>query len=35
MDVFQAIQKRMSVRSYQDKPIPEEKLSKILEAGQD
>ena len=33
MDVLEAIQKRISVRAYQDKPIPEEKLRKILEAA--
>ncbi len=33
MDVFEAIEKRRSVRVYQDKPIPEEKLRKILEAA--
>ncbi|MFA6281557.1 MAG: nitroreductase family protein [Candidatus Omnitrophota bacterium] len=33
MDVFEAIKKRRSVRSYQDKPIEEEKLFKILEAA--
>ena len=33
MDVFDAIEKRRSVRVYQDKPIPEEKLRKILEAA--
>ena len=33
MDVFEAIQKRRSVRAYKSTPIPEEKLMKILEAG--
>ena len=33
MDVFEAIQKRHSVRAYKSTPIPEEKLMKILEAG--
>lgn len=33
MDVLEAIEKRRSVRVYQDKPIPEEKLRKILEAA--
>ncbi len=33
MDVLEAIKKRISVRAYQDKPIPEEKLRKILEAA--
>jgi nitroreductase len=33
MDVFEAIKKRRSVRSYLDKPVEEEKLSEILEAA--
>ena len=33
MDVFEAIKKRKSVRSYFDKPVEEEKLLKILEAA--
>lgn len=33
MDVFEAIKKRRSVRSYLDKPVEEDKLSKILEAA--
>jgi nitroreductase len=33
MDVFEAIKKRRSVRSYLDKPIEKEKLSEILEAA--
>ena len=33
MDVFEAIQKRRSIRSYQEKPVPRDKLEKILEAG--
>jgi nitroreductase len=33
MDVFEAIQERRSIRAYQDKPVPREKLEKILEAG--
>ena len=33
MDVFEAIQKRRSIRSYIDKPVSREKLEKILEAG--
>lgn len=33
MDVLEAIEKRRSVRVYEDKPIPEEKLRKILEAA--
>ena len=31
--VLEAIRKRQSVRSYQDKEIPEEILQEILEAG--
>lgn len=33
MDVMEAIEKRRSVRAYQNKLIPEEKLKKILEAA--
>ncbi|MBE0479022.1 nitroreductase family protein [Candidatus Aerophobetes bacterium] len=33
MDVMEAIEKRTSVRAYQDKPIPEETLKKILKAA--
>ena len=33
MDVFEAVQERMSIRAYQDTPVPREKLEKILEAG--
>jgi len=33
MDVLETIEKRRSVRVYEDKPIPEEKLRKILEAA--
>jgi nitroreductase len=33
MDVMEAIRLRQSVRSYQDKPVEEEKLKSILEAG--
>ncbi len=33
MDVFEAVQERRSIRSYQDKPVEREKLEKILEAG--
>ena len=33
MDVFEAVQERKSIRAYQDKPIPREKLERILEAG--
>ena len=33
MNVFDAIKLRRSIRSYQDKPIEEEKLLRVLEAG--
>ena len=33
MEVFEAIQKRKSVRSYEPTPIPSEKLKKVLEAA--
>ena len=33
MDVFEAIQKRKSVRSYEDKPVSKETLVKLLEAA--
>ncbi len=33
MEVFEAIQKRRSIRSYEPTPIPSEKLDKILEAA--
>jgi nitroreductase len=33
MDVFEAIQIRRSIRSYQDKPVEREKLEMIVEAG--
>ena len=33
MDVFEAIQKRKSIRSYEEKPVPKETLVKILEAA--
>ncbi len=33
MDVFRAIKQRYSVRSYRAGPVPEEKLTKVLEAG--
>ncbi|MGE5533597.1 MAG: nitroreductase family protein [Ignavibacteria bacterium] len=33
MDVFEAIQERRSIRSYQEKPVEREKLEMILEAG--
>ena len=34
MEIKEVFQKRYSCRSYQDKPIPEEKLKSILEAAQ-
>ncbi len=33
MDVFEAVQARRSIRSYQDTPVSTEKLEKILEAA--
>jgi nitroreductase len=33
MDVQQAIEKRKSIRRYQERPIPEDKLNKVLEAA--
>ncbi len=33
MDVFEAVRTLLAVRSYQDKPVPEETLRRILEAG--
>ncbi|NQT49020.1 MAG: nitroreductase family protein [Chloroflexi bacterium] len=33
MDVLEAIRDRRSIRRYQSKPIPEDKLQQILEAG--
>ena len=33
MDVFEAVQKRHSIRAYDSTPIPDEKLKKILEAA--
>ncbi len=33
MNVFDAVQARRSIRSYQDKPVPQEKLERILEAA--
>lgn len=33
MDVYEAIRTRRSVRAYQDKPVPEEVLNRILEAA--
>ncbi len=33
MDVFEAVQKRRSIRAYQPTPVPKEKLEKILNAA--
>ena len=33
MDVYEAINKRLSVRAYQDKPVAEEMLRRVLEAA--
>lgn len=33
MDVFDAVQKRHSIRAYESKSVPDEKLVKIMEAG--
>lgn len=33
MDVFEAIRTRRSIRSYADRPVEEEKLRQVLEAG--
>jgi nitroreductase len=33
MDVFEAIQQRRSIRAYLDKPVPQDKLLRILEAA--
>lgn len=33
MELFEAVKKRGTVRSYSDKPIPKEDLTKIAEAG--
>ncbi len=33
MDVYEAIDRRYSVRAYQDKPVEEDKLNRILDAG--
>lgn len=35
MDIFEAIKKRRSIRSYKDKPVEEEKLIKIIEAARE
>ena len=33
MEVSEAIRKRQSIRAYEDKPVPEEKLNRVLEAA--
>lgn len=33
MDVFEAVRTILAVRSYQDRPVPEEVLDRIVEAG--
>lgn len=33
MDVFDAIEKRRSIRKYKDKPVPEEMINKLLESA--
>ena len=33
MDVYQAIQTRYSVRGYQDRPVPDDALRRVLDAG--
>lgn len=33
MDVYEAIRKRRSIRAYQDKPVPEDVLKRVLEAA--
>ncbi len=33
MNVMEAIKKRSSIRAYQDKPVPEDKLDQVLEAA--
>ncbi len=33
MDVFEAAQERRSIRAYLDKPVPQDKLERILEAA--
>ncbi len=34
MDVFEAIKNRRSVRRFEDRPVPDELIKKIIEAGQ-
>ena len=33
MEVMEAIRTRKSIRGYEDKPVPEEKINKVLEAA--
>ncbi|MQY76254.1 MAG: nitroreductase, partial [Spirochaeta sp.] len=33
MELKEAIRKRQSIRDYEDKPVPEEKLINVLEAA--
>ena len=33
MDVFEAVRTILAVRRYQDRPVPEDVLRRILEAG--
>lgn len=33
MDVYEAVRTVLAIRSYQDKPIPEESIQRIVEAG--
>ena len=33
MDIYEAIEKRYSVRKYQDKPVPDAELNRVLDAG--
>ncbi len=35
MDLYEAIAKRYSVRAYQDRPVEEDKLRRVLQAGVD
>lgn len=34
MDLFEAIKNRRSIRSFEDRPVPEDLIKKIIEAGQ-
>jgi nitroreductase len=34
MDVFEAIKNRRSIRRFEDRPVPEEIIKKVIEAGQ-